>query len=134
MGTPTAESWPEGLALAARMNFAFPQVGGRAVQRGGARPEKEKDERTQGSDPPTTRKSLQMPAAALSAVVPNACPEAVELMRWMCAWDPRKRPTAAQALQHPYFQVTCLSYYRGEAEAEAEAGAAAAGVLRGRDS
>jgi serine/threonine protein kinase len=28
----------------------------------------------------------------------------------MCAWDPSKRPTASQALQHPFFQVgMCIS-------------------------
>lgn len=26
-------------------------------------------------------------------------------MTAMCQWDPIKRPTAVQALQHPYFQV-----------------------------
>lgn len=27
MGTPTAQSWPEGLKLASAMNFRFPTVG-----------------------------------------------------------------------------------------------------------
>lgn len=47
--------------------------------------------------------SLQVPLARL---VPMASPEAIELMTAMCSWDPKKRPTAVQALQHPYFQVS----------------------------
>mmetsp|Transcript_21825 Transcript_21825/g.55969 ORF Transcript_21825/g.55969 Transcript_21825/m.55969 type:complete len:483 (-) Transcript_21825:18-1466(-) len=71
MGTPTAQSWPEGIRLAQNMNFRFP--------------------------------SFQ--ATPLSKLVTNASPEAIDLMTAMCQWDPIKRPTAVQALQHPYFQV-----------------------------
>ncbi|KAF9606210.1 hypothetical protein IFM89_023665 [Coptis chinensis] len=41
----------------------------------------------------------------LSFVVPNASMEAVDLITKLCSWDPRKRPTAEQALQHPFFHV-----------------------------
>jgi len=41
----------------------------------------------------------------LSQLVPNACAEAIDLMQSLLAYDPRKRPTAQQALQHPYFAV-----------------------------
>lgn len=41
----------------------------------------------------------------LKQLIPNASPEAVQLMRDLMMWDPKKRPTAAQALKYPYFQV-----------------------------
>lgn len=41
----------------------------------------------------------------LSTLVPNASPEALKLMSDLLEWDPTKRPTAAEALQYPYFQV-----------------------------
>ncbi|KAG6931711.1 intestinal cell kinase [Chelydra serpentina] len=41
----------------------------------------------------------------LKTLVPNAGSEAVQLMRDMLQWDPKKRPTASQALRYPYFQV-----------------------------
>mmetsp|Transcript_36735 Transcript_36735/g.87287 ORF Transcript_36735/g.87287 Transcript_36735/m.87287 type:complete len:485 (-) Transcript_36735:432-1886(-) len=47
----------------------------------------------------------QFQATPLSKLVTNASPEAIDLMTAMCQWNPVKRPTAAQALQHPYFQV-----------------------------
>uniref|UniRef100_A0A7S1SGU5 non-specific serine/threonine protein kinase n=1 Tax=Tetraselmis chuii TaxID=63592 RepID=A0A7S1SGU5_9CHLO len=71
MGTPTPQSWPEGMRLAQNMNFRFPQF----------------------------------QATPLAKLVTNASPEAIDLMTAMCQWDPIKRPTAVQALQHPYFQV-----------------------------
>ncbi|GAX76513.1 hypothetical protein CEUSTIGMA_g3959.t1 [Chlamydomonas eustigma] len=71
LGTPTAQTWPEGLKLAAAMNFRFPQFA------------------------PTP----------FSKIIPHACPEAVDLMTAMCHWDPNKRPTAVQCLQHPYFSI-----------------------------
>ncbi|KAK9804718.1 hypothetical protein WJX72_001769 [[Myrmecia] bisecta] len=71
MGTPTQQTWPDGLKLAAAMNFRFPQFS------------------------PTP----------LSKLITNACPEAIDLMTAMCQWDPAKRPSAAQALAHPFFQV-----------------------------
>lgn len=76
MGTPTSESWPEGLQLAAAMNFRFPSLN----------------------------------ATPLGKLIPNACPEAIDLMTQLCSWDPVRRPTAAQALQHPYFSVRCCSF------------------------
>lgn len=71
LGSPTAQSWPEGMKLAAAMKFSFPKFS------------------------PTP----------LSTIVPNASKEGLQLMLDMMAYDPMKRPTAAQALQHPYFQV-----------------------------
>ncbi|KAK1173662.1 hypothetical protein AOXY_G3830 [Acipenser oxyrinchus oxyrinchus] len=41
----------------------------------------------------------------LKTLIPNASNEAIALMRDMLQWDPKKRPTAIQALRYPYFQV-----------------------------
>ena len=71
MGSPTAQTWPEGMKLAAQMKFNFPQFS----------------------------------ATPLQKLIPHASPEAIDLMTSLVHWDPAKRPTAAQALQHPFFQV-----------------------------
>jgi serine/threonine protein kinase len=42
---------------------------------------------------------------ALSSLIPGAGAAACDLMMALCSWDPEKRPTASQALQHPFFQV-----------------------------
>lgn len=39
----------------------------------------------------------------LSQLIPNASREGLQLMSDMMSYDPKKRPTAAQALQYPYF-------------------------------
>uniref|UniRef100_A0A2K6LL97 non-specific serine/threonine protein kinase n=2 Tax=Rhinopithecus TaxID=542827 RepID=A0A2K6LL97_RHIBE len=41
----------------------------------------------------------------LKTLIPNASSEAIQLLRDMLQWDPKKRPTASQALRYPYFQV-----------------------------
>ncbi|CAJ0954583.1 unnamed protein product [Ranitomeya imitator] len=41
----------------------------------------------------------------LKTLIPNASEEALTIMRDMLQWDPKKRPTAVQALRYPYFQV-----------------------------
>ncbi|KAM4706386.1 serine/threonine-protein kinase MAK [Rhinophrynus dorsalis] len=41
----------------------------------------------------------------LKTLIPNASEDALTLMRDMLQWDPKKRPTASQALRYPYFQV-----------------------------
>ncbi|XP_061447824.1 serine/threonine-protein kinase MAK isoform X2 [Rhineura floridana] len=41
----------------------------------------------------------------LKTLIPNASNEAIQLMSEMLNWDPKKRPTASQALKYPYFQV-----------------------------
>ncbi|KAK9403532.1 serine/threonine-protein kinase MAK [Crotalus adamanteus] len=40
----------------------------------------------------------------LKTLIPNASSEALFLMNTMLNWDPKKRPTASQALKFPYFQ------------------------------
>lgn len=45
------------------------------------------------------------PAIPLGQLLPTASPEALDMMTSMCQWDPAKRPTAIEALRHPYFQV-----------------------------
>ena len=42
---------------------------------------------------------------ALSQCIPNASPEAIQLITDLLLYDPKARPTAAQALQYSYFQV-----------------------------
>ncbi|GAV78214.1 Pkinase domain-containing protein [Cephalotus follicularis] len=49
--------------------------------------------------------------ANLSDIVPNASLEAIDLIRQLCLWDPSKRPTAEQALRHPFFNVGMLVPY-----------------------
>ncbi|XP_013413842.1 serine/threonine-protein kinase ICK isoform X1 [Lingula anatina] len=41
----------------------------------------------------------------LKTLIPNASNDAISLMRDLLLWDPKKRPTASQALRYPYFQV-----------------------------
>ncbi|KAF5901165.1 serine/threonine-protein kinase MAK isoform X1 [Clarias magur] len=41
----------------------------------------------------------------LKTLIPNASTEALTLMKDLLHWDPKKRPTAVQALRYPYFQV-----------------------------
>ncbi|XP_010278819.2 PREDICTED: cyclin-dependent kinase F-4 [Nelumbo nucifera] len=46
----------------------------------------------------------QFPSVHLSALIPSASEDAINLITSLCSWDPSKRPTAAEALQHPFFQ------------------------------
>lgn len=73
IGSPTIESWADGLKLARDINYQFPQLAG----------------------------------VHLSALIPSASADAISLITSLCSWDPCKRPTAAEALQHPFFQ-TCF--------------------------
>jgi protein kinase len=41
----------------------------------------------------------------LRKLVPNASPEAIHLMTQLLHYDPARRPTCAEALSHPFFQV-----------------------------
>ncbi|KAK4746443.1 hypothetical protein SAY87_012755 [Trapa incisa] len=70
IGSPTQESWAEGLRLSKAINYQFPQLAG----------------------------------INLSALIPSASPEAINLISSLCCWDPCKRPTAAETLQHSFFQ------------------------------
>ncbi|XP_073796152.1 serine/threonine-protein kinase MAK isoform X8 [Danio rerio] len=41
----------------------------------------------------------------LKTLIPNATNEALDIMRDLLQWDPKKRPSAVKALRYPYFQV-----------------------------
>eukprot|EP00003_Mantamonas_plastica_P011821 TRINITY_DN2176_c1_g1_i1.p1 TRINITY_DN2176_c1_g1~~TRINITY_DN2176_c1_g1_i1.p1 ORF type:complete len:618 (-),score=207.85 TRINITY_DN2176_c1_g1_i1:119-1972(-) len=71
LGTPSYQTWPQGLKLASAMHFKLPQMVG----------------------------------TPLAQLVPQASSEAIDLMYQLMAYDPKKRPSAAEALQHPYFQA-----------------------------
>mmetsp|Transcript_33356 Transcript_33356/g.56179 ORF Transcript_33356/g.56179 Transcript_33356/m.56179 type:complete len:500 (-) Transcript_33356:1037-2536(-) len=47
----------------------------------------------------------QFVSTPLSALIPNASPEAIQLMTDMLHYDPNKRPTCVAALQYPFFQL-----------------------------
>ncbi|QCD81846.1 male germ cell-associated kinase [Vigna unguiculata] len=70
IGSPTTESWADGLKLARDINYQFPQHAG----------------------------------VHLSALIPSRSDGAISLVSSLCSWDPCKRPTASEALQHPFFQ------------------------------
>ncbi|KAJ4728407.1 Protein kinase superfamily protein [Melia azedarach] len=70
IGSPTKDSWADGLLLARAINYQFPQLAG----------------------------------VNLSVLIPSASEDAISLITSLCSWDPCKRPTAAEALQHPFFQ------------------------------
>ncbi|CAL0313086.1 unnamed protein product [Lupinus luteus] len=70
IGSPTTESWTNGLKLARDINFQFPQL----------------------------------PGVHLSVLIPSISDDAINLITSLCSWDPCKRPTAAEALQHPFFK------------------------------
>uniref|UniRef100_A0A5B6ZGX0 cyclin-dependent kinase n=1 Tax=Davidia involucrata TaxID=16924 RepID=A0A5B6ZGX0_DAVIN len=46
----------------------------------------------------------QLTGVHLSILIPSASKDAVSLIASLCSWDPCKRPTALEALQHPFFQ------------------------------
>ncbi|KAL5724615.1 cyclin-dependent kinase [Ranunculus cassubicifolius] len=73
IGSPTQNTWAEGLQLANAIKYQFPQF-----------------------------KSVH-----LSVLIPSASEDAVNLISSLCSWDPTKRPTAAEVLQHRFFQ-TCF--------------------------
>ncbi|KAL1225983.1 Cyclin-dependent kinase F-4 [Cardamine amara subsp. amara] len=70
IGSPTEETWLEGLNLASVINYQFPQL----------------------------------PGVQLSSLMPYASGDAINLIERLCSWDPCNRLTAAEALQHPFFQ------------------------------
>ncbi|KAI3773778.1 hypothetical protein L1987_48310 [Smallanthus sonchifolius] len=41
--------------------------------------------------------------ANLADLIPNASLEAIDLIKQLCWWDPLRRPTAEECLQHPFF-------------------------------
>jgi serine/threonine protein kinase len=102
LGTPTADRWPEGLKLAAAMNFKFPQV-----------------HHTYicicelvlfyffffffFSLLPSLTLSLQMVPTPLRQLVPNAGASGLALMTDLMLWNPSARPNVVAALRHPYF-------------------------------
>ncbi|KAF5460412.1 hypothetical protein F2P56_020279 [Juglans regia] len=70
IGSPTKDTWADGLNLARDINYQFPQFAG----------------------------------VHLSALIPSTNNDAISLITSLCSWDPLRRPTAAEALQHPFFQ------------------------------
>lgn len=51
----------------------------------------------------------ECPRAYLSDIIPGASVEAINLISALCSWDPYQRPTAIEALKHPFFQiVSCI--------------------------
>jgi serine/threonine protein kinase len=70
-----------------------------------------------------------VPPMALELLMPNACPEAVSLLRDIFRYDPAKRPSANQILQHPFFQGSASRNFASP-QAKTNSGPFAAGGSR----
>ena len=51
-----------------------------------------------------------VPVADLRSIIPEASPQAIDLISSCCQWNPAKRPTAAEALAHPFFKVRLMLF------------------------
>ncbi|XP_061418981.1 mitogen-activated protein kinase 12-like [Lethenteron reissneri] len=58
----------------------------------------------------------KMEKRRISTLLPNANPIAIDLLEKMLALDPEQRPTASEALQHPFFSETREPLEETEAE------------------
>nr|XP_043609652.1 cyclin-dependent kinase F-4-like [Erigeron canadensis] len=71
LGSPTEDTWSEGLDLARNLYHKFPE---------------------------------DVAGVPFSELLPNASLAAVNLIASLLSWDPKDRPTAMEALQHPFFR------------------------------
>ncbi|CAA0820443.1 Protein kinase superfamily protein [Striga hermonthica] len=46
----------------------------------------------------------QVAGVHLSALIPGVSQDAINLIKSLCSWDPYKRPTSLEVLQHPFLQ------------------------------
>lgn len=102
IGSPTEETWLEGLNLASVINYQFPQVFFTPLCN-----ISRKESVTDFIFKVTSNDLFvifQLPGVHLSSVMPYASADAVNLIERLCSWDPCNRPTTAEALQHPFFQ------------------------------
>ncbi|KAF5176925.1 Kinase-like protein [Thalictrum thalictroides] len=45
----------------------------------------------------------QLKGISIDEIMTDVPKDAIELMAWLLSWNPNKRPTAAEALRHPFF-------------------------------
>ncbi|XP_060211394.1 cyclin-dependent kinase F-4-like [Lycium barbarum] len=73
----------------------------------------------------------QIAGVDLSLLVPSASENAISLIKSLCSWDPCKRPTAIDALQHPFFQSCFYVPPSLRAKAAVAKTPPSAGMMRG---
>ena len=77
LGTPTYESWNDGIQQAKLIGIKFPNN----------------------------------PGTDLEKIIPEASSEAIDLIKQMIQWDPNRRSTASNLLNHPFFTRHIINRY-----------------------
>ena len=77
LGTPTYDSWNDGIQQAKLIGIKFPNNSGTELEK----------------------------------IIPEASSEAIDLMKQMLKWDPNRRATANNLLNHPFFTRHTINHY-----------------------
>lgn len=99
IGPPNANTWPEGLKMAKKIDFKFPNSTN--LNNFGSSPDKN-----------AVNLNLNMNLShSLRSIIKEASDEAIQFMEDILKWDPNKRPTAQELLEHPYLR-SCNNMFK----------------------
>jgi len=94
IGPPSAASWPEGIKMSKKIDFKFPNSANLINFSGG-----------NSNIDSSPQKGLKLDINySMSNIVKEASDEAIRFIEDILKWDPNKRPTAAELLEHPFLK------------------------------
>jgi protein kinase len=92
IGPPTAATWTEGLKMSKKVDFKFPNSANLINF-------------SSGNNNENSPNGLKLDISySLRGIVKEASDDAIKFMEDILKWDPNKRPTAGELLEHPFLK------------------------------